>query len=44
MENSFQAHTLKTPISWGSKFDSEKSPNCQTNDAESGEPAFILNI
>ena len=41
MENSFQAHKLKTPIFLGSTFDSAKPPNCEANDAESGEPAFI---
>ena len=41
MENSFQAHKLKTPIFLGSKFDSAKPPNRQANDAENGEPAFI---
>ena len=28
----------------GSRFDSATPPNCQANDVESGEPAFILNI
>ena len=43
MKINFAVHKLKTPLSWGSRLDSAKPPNCQAKDAECmGEYCFTL--